>query len=547
MIDTKTLGDLIDRAAERWPDRTAIINERKVITYRDLKERADRLAAALLKIGMKKGDKVAVLFTNLPQWSYAEFAVVKIGAVVVPINTRYTPAELEYILRHSDASTILMMDRFQKTDYMETVNGLCPELSRSERGRLQCERLPCLKNVVVSGRQRYPGAFQFEELLNGGAGGDPAEVRRAQARVAPDDIAHMPYTSGTTGNPKGVMTTHDQYIRFNLGFINGIGGFTPGDRLLVAPPFSHNFGNSQGILTPAFCGAASVLIESFDEVECLDLIEKHGITFFAGSPTMYIRMLRHPDFERFDLSSLRAGLIAAAPAPVPVIEEIRSRMGIEILVNGYGMTENSVGTSMTRPGDPPEILAKTVGKPLWPEYEVKVVDIKTGLDLAPGSEGEICTRGPLVMKGYYKAAEETRKLVDENGWFHTGDVGIVDASGYIHITGRLKDIFMPGGLNVSPEEVEEVIMTHPKVRQVSVLGVPDDVLGEAGAAFVQLKERESATSEEIIGYCKNRIAGFKIPKHVFFTSDFPMTTSGKVQRFILKERAMEHLGIGKAR
>jgi len=543
--DVRTLGELIDRAAETWPDREAIVYEEQRISYGELRDGANRLGAALLELGVEKGNKVSVLFTNLPQWAYIEFALDKIGGVVVPINTRYSLKELEYILHHSDSTTLVTMDRFQNMDYMTLIREICPELETSKPGELKCEKLPFLKNVIVSGKHSYRGTFDFNELLERDEAGYQEEVMKAQIKVEPDDIAHIPYTSGTTGKPKGVMTTHQQYIRFNLGFINGIGGFTEVDRLCVAAPFSHNFGNSQGILTPAICGAASVLIEAFDPKKCLELIEQEGGTFFAGSPTMYIKMLRDEGFSKYDLSSLRSGLIAAAPAPVPVIKEIQSKMGVKILVNGYGMTENSVGTSMTRPGDPPEILSSTVGKPMWPEYKVKVVDIKTGEDLPPGGEGELCTKGPLIMKGYYKMPEETAELIDQDGWFHTGDMAVIDEAGYIKITGRLKDVFMPGGLNVSPEEVENVLYTHPKIKQVSVLGVPDEVMGEVGAAFVELKEGEKAKDQEIIDFCKARLANFKIPKYVIFTNEFPLTTSGKVQRFILREQAIEELELSK--
>lgn len=543
--DVKTLGELIDRAAETWPDHNAIVYEDQRISYRMLRERANRLAVFLLKLGVKKGDKVSILFTNLPQWAYAEFAVDKIGGVVVPINTRYSLNEMEYILHHSDSTTLVMMDRFQKIDYMGMIKEICPEFETCDPGVLKCTKLPFLKNVIVSGSQRYEGAFSFNDLLKEYNEDDQEEIARAQSEVRPDDIAHLPYTSGTTGKPKGVMTTHQQYIRFNLGFINGIGGFTDEDRLCVAAPFSHNFGNSQGILTPAICGAASVLIETFDARKCLELIEKERCTFFAGSPTMYIKMLRDKNFSEHDISSLRSGLIAAAPVPVAIIEEIQCKMGIKTLVNGFGMTENSVGTSMTRPGDPPEVLSKTVGRPLWSDYEVKVVDIKTGEDLPVGEEGELRTRGPLIMKGYYKMPEETGRLIDREGWFHTGDMTIIDESGYIRITGRLKDVYMPGGLNVSPEEVENVLYAHPKVKQVAVLGVPDNVMGEVGAAFVELKEGQTISDQEIIDFCKERLANFKIPKYVIFTNDFPMTTSGKVQRFILRDRAINELSLSK--
>ncbi len=539
--DIHTLGELIDRAAEKWPENEAIVSNGERITYKSLRDRTNRLADALLRFGIKTGDKVAVLFTNLPEWFYSEFAIDKIGGIVVPINTRYALDEFRYILEHSDATTLLMMDQSQGHHYIQMLEELCPMLSSSRAGDLDSPRLPFLKNVIVSGQKPYEGTIDFDTLIRVGENEDYWDLRKAQQEITGEHIAHLPYTSGTTGKPKGVMTTHFQYIRFNLGFINGIGGFTEHDRLLVAAPFSHNFGNSQGILTPAFCGATSVLIESFDAKRCLEIIEKERCTFFAGSPTMYIRMLRDEGFSNCDLSSLRAGLIAAAPAPVPLINEIKRKMGIRILVNGFGMTENSVGTSMTRPDDSAEVLSETVGKPLWPDYEVKVVDIGTGETLPSGKEGELCTRGPLIMKGYYKMEEETAKLIDHDGWFHTGDLVVIDSSENIRITGRLKDIYMPGGLNVSPEEVEEVLFTHPKIKQVSVLGVPDDDLGEVGAAFVELKPGENTSNQDIVEFCKSRLAKFKIPKHIFFTKEFPMTTSGKIQRFALRERAVKRL------
>lgn len=543
--DVQTLGALIDRAAETWPDREAIVYENQRISYRELWDKANRFAGALLKLGVRKGDKISVVFTNLPEWAYAEFAIDKIGGIVVPINTRYSLKELEYILGHSDSTTLIMMDSFQKIDFMAMMKGICPELGSCEPGGLRCSKLPLLKNIIIFGGQQSDVTFDFNDLIEMCQEDMNAAVAKAQAEVGPDDIAHLPYTSGTTGKPKGVMTTNEQYIKFNIGFINGIGGFTDEDSLCVAAPFSHNFGNSQGILTPALCGATSVFVETFDAKKCLELISAERCTFFAGSPTMYVKMLRHEDFSKYDLSSLCSGLIAAAPAPIALIKEIQSRMGIETLVNGYGMTENSVGTSMTRAGDTPEILATTVGKPLWPDYEIKVVSITTGENLPPGEQGELCTRGPLIMKGYYKMPEETAALKDNHGWFHTGDIATIDKSGYIRITGRLKDVFMPGGLNVSPEEVEEVLYSNPKVKQTSVLGVPDDVMGEVGAAFIEIKEDQVATEQEFIEFCEGRLAKFKIPKYVLFTKEFPMTTSGKIQRFILRDRAIEELGLKK--
>ena len=541
--DAKTLGEIIDKAAEIWPDRVAIICEDQRISYREVLDRVNWLAGALLKLGVKKGDKVAVLFTNLPQWAYAEYAIDKIGAIVVPINTRYSVKEMKYILGHSDTTTLIMMERFRKIDYMAMIKEICPELETCVPGDLRSENLPVLKNIVVFGNRRHEGTFDFSALMEMGQGQDQTALVAAQSEVGPDDIAHIPYTSGTTGDPKGVLTTHQQYLSLDLAFIKEIGGFTKEDRLLIPAPFSHNFGNTQGIHMPALCGAASVFIENFDDRKCLELIEKEQCTVFTGSPTMFIKMLRDEHFSSYDLSSLRAGLITAAPAPVSIIEEIQSKMGFEFLVSGYGMTENSGATSITRPEDPPEVVSATVGRVLRPDYEIKVVDVKTGEDLPVGQPGELCTRGPLVMKGYYKMPEATASLIDKGGWFHTGDLAIIDESGYIRITGRSKDVFMPGGLNVSPEEVEDVLYTHPKVKQVSVLGVPDDVMGEEGAAFVELREGQVATAQEIIEFCKGRLANFKIPKYVFFTKDFPTTTTGKIQRFVLRERAIKELGL----
>jgi len=540
--DAKTLGDLLDKAAERWPDREAILFKGERICYREYREKVDQLAKALIHIGVRKGDKVSILFSNRPEWSISEYAVDKIGGIIVPVNTRYKTHELEYILHHSDSTALIMMDEFLGIDYIVMLKEICPELSKSEPGRVHSEKLPFLKNVICLSDQGYQGTFDFNELLKiGGELKNDEALKKVQTQVDEEDVAHIPYTSGTTGLPKGVMTMHYQYLWFNSSFAKNI-GLEKEDRLCVPPPFCHNFGNSQGIHTPTLCGACSVIVEYFDPLVCLETIEKERCTFFAGTPTMYIKMLQHPDFEKFDLTSLKLGLIAAAPAPVKLIRDIMDRMGIKILIHGYGMTENSVGTSMTRPGDSPEIISTTVGKP-FPGAQVKVVDPNIGKNLPPGKEGELCTKGRLIMKGYYKMPEESAKLIDQNGWFHTGDLAVIDENGYIKITGRLKDVFMPGGLNVSPEEVENILYTHPKIKQVTVVGVPDPVMGEVGMAFVELKEGEKETEEGIIQFCKGKMANFKVPKYVQFVSEFPMTSTGKIQRFKLREQALLKMGL----
>jgi fatty-acyl-CoA synthase len=539
--NAKTLGDLLDKAAERWPDREAIVFKGQRIGYARYREQVDWMAKALLEIGVKKGDKVSVLLSNRPEWSISEYAIDKIGAVVVPVNTRFKSHELEYILNHSDSTTLIMVDEFLDINYMAMLHEICPDISQCKPGDLKSS-LPFLRNVICVSGQEYPGTYDFDAFLRFGSGlTNDAELDLAKGRVHEEDIAHIPYTSGTTGSPKGVMTSHYQYLWFNSAFARNI-GLTEEDRLAVPPPFCHNFGNSQGIHTPTLCGSCSVIVEYFDPLMCLETIEREKCTFFAGTPTMYIKMLQHPDFEKFDLRSLKSGLIAAAPAPVKLIRDIMDQMGIKILIHGYGMTENSVGTSMTRPGDSPETISTTVGKP-FPGAEVKVLDTDTGKDVSTGQQGELCTKGRLIMKGYYKMPELSAQLVDEAGWFHTGDLAIIDDNGYIKITGRLKDVFMPGGLNVSPEEVENILYTHPKIKQVSITGVPDSVMGEVGMAFVELKEGQEADEREIIEFCKEKMANYKVPRYVRFVTDFPMTSTGKVQRFKLREQAIRELGL----
>jgi len=540
----KTLGDLIDKAAVKWANREAVVFKDKRMSYGEYRETVDRMAKALLEIGIRKGDKVSVLLSNCPEWSISEYAIDKIGAVVVPVNTRFKSHELEYILKHSDSTTLIIMDKFLDINYVTMLSEVCPEVQKCEPGKLKSS-LPFLRNIIYVSKQQYPGSYNFYELLKLGSKlTDNGDLEKAMAQIDEEDVAHIPYTSGTTGLPKGVMTTHYQYLWFNSSFAKNI-GLTEEDRLCVPPPFCHNFGNSQGIHTPTICGSCSVIVEYFDPVICLETIEREKCTFFAGTPTMYIKMLQHPDFKKFDLTSLKSGLIAAAPAPVKLIRDIMDQMGIKILIHGYGMTENSVGTSMTRPGDSPETIANTVGKP-FPGAHVKVVDPDTGEDLPIGKPGELCTKGRFIMKGYYKMPEESAKLVDKAGWFHTGDLAAIDKDGYIRITGRLKDVFMPGGLNVSPEEVENVLYTHPKIKQISITGVPDAVMGEVGIAFVELKEGEEIGEQEIIGFCKGKMANYKVPRYVRFVNEFPMTAAGKVQRFKLREQAIRELGLGKS-
>lgn len=535
------LFDVINRAADLWPGKEAVIFKNQRINYEELNHNINCLAQGLLRTGVKKGDHVAVLLVNSLQWVYSEYAIGKIGAIVIPINTRYKTHELEYILRHSDSSTLIMMDRFLDINYVDMMHELCPELSRSEPGMLNSDRIPLLKRVIGYGKEKHAGTYSFEEILKQGEDYKKDDaISELQASITPDDIAHIPYTSGTTGEPKGVLTTHEQYLWFNSNAVEGL-GLTEKDRLVISLPFCHNYGNMAGIYWSAMCGGASVIMEFFNPPDVLRTIEKERCTVIAGTPTMYIKMLEDPGFGDYDYSSLRVVLTGAAPASVKLINDIQEKMGAYVL-NGFGMTENSVGTSMTKIGDPPEVISTTVGKPLK-GASVKVVDPDSGSDLPPGKEGEFCTRGILVMKGYYKMAEKSAELIDKDGWFHTGDLAILREDGYIQISGRIKDVIMPGGLNFSAVEVEDFISTHPAVEQVAVAAVPDKVMGEIGMAFVKLKKGKECKEDEIIGHCKGSLANYKVPKYVKFVDDFPMTPLGKIQKFKLKDQAIQELGL----
>lgn len=542
--DATRLFDLLEKAAKEWPEREAVVFKNEKVDYRTLWHRVNCLAKGLLKLGIRKGDKVTVQLVNSLEWFYVEYALMKIGAILVPINTRYKPKELEHILKHSDAAHHILQDRFLGISFVEMAYELCPELKRARPGQLNSPKFPLLKTFVCCGEKAYDGMYRLQDVMEAGVGLETdSQLALAETSVDGEDIAHIPYTSGTTGQPKGVPTTHTQYLWFNFSQVSVV-ELRENDRLAIPLPFCHNYGNSCGIFTPAMCGGTSIVFEYFEASEVLRLIDHEKCTVLMGTPTMFIKMMQSPDFSKYDYSSLRTVLTAAAPAPERMIRDIQEKMGVKNLHNGYGMTENSVGTAITRIGDPPEIIATTVGLP-YPGAEVRVVNIETGGDLPPNREGELCTRGTLVMKGYYKMPEESAKVIDRDGWFHTGDLAVIDGRGYIRITGRLKDVIMPGGMNYSPVEVEELLYTHPKIQQVSIVGIPDEVMGEVSIAFVQLKAGETAIQQEIIDFCKGKIANFKVPKYVKFVNEYPMTALGKIQKFILREQAIKELGLCK--
>lgn len=539
-----TLAKIIDRVAAKYPKNLAIISGKQRIDYETLMDRVNSLANALLKMGVKKGDKVAIWMSNIPEWVYAHFACIKIGAPLVPLNTRYRTHEVEYILRQSDTTTLFMMDYFIKADYAAMIYELLPELKESKPGELKSKKLPLLKRVIMRSDKSYPGMLEFNKVLESGKDyASTGAVKKAQEKVKPEDTYIIPFTSGTTGFPKGVVTTHYQYCRIMEAVSNRF-QMEEKDRILVVSPFSHNMGNMTGMLLGACNGAAIVPMEQFDPGEALRLIEEEGVTKFTGSPTMYIMMLDHPDFPKRRIG-IKAAVIGGADVSPELVKTIMTKMGIKDLINAYGLTENTGVSTMTQPGDPPEVIAYTAGKLIFPDCELKILDPDTGKEVPRGTQGEICSKGFFVMKEYYKMPEETKKAFNKDGWFRTGDLGVMDEKGYIKITGRLKDMFITGGINAYPAEIENFLMTNPKISMVAVVGVPDRRLGEVGMAFIKLKEGQTATEEEIIKFAREKMANYKAPKYVKFVTDFPMTPTGKIQKFILKEQAIKELGLDK--
>jgi fatty-acyl-CoA synthase len=525
-----TLGQMLDRAAERLPDREAIVFKGQRITYTQLKRRADDFARGLLALGLGPGDHVVLWMPNCVEWAVANLGIARIGAVTVTCNSRYKALEVDYVLRQSDARALIMVDRFEAgaIDYLAILQDLCPGADRSA--------FPMLRHVIVRGDRRPAGAMGFDEVERAGRGGAGASLEAIVIR--PEDPVEMLYTSGTTGEPKGCLLSHGN-MYFKCRVYTDLHGWTASDRCLVPVPYFHIFGSMGGIAANCLAGSTQVVMDAFDPLEAMRLIEAERVTIFSGVPTMFITILGHPAFGRHDLRSLRTGSIGAAPVPVEIMRKILDRehgLGMDAQVV-YGLTEATGGTHWTRSGDPIEKRVGTVGV-RTSEIEDRVVDPVTGQERPPGEEGELCVKGPTLMLGYYNKPEATAEKI-RNGWLHTGDMAVKDADGYVRITGRLTDMIIVGGFNTYPAEIENFFLKHPKVLDVSIVGVPDPIMGEAVMAFVIPREGISLEPEEIIGFARGKIANFKVPKYVEIVERFPLTGSGKVQKFKQKAYAVE--------
>lgn len=540
-----TFGNLLDDTAAKYPNKDALVNVQKGLryTYTDLKDIANQAAKSFLSMGIKKGDHVAVWATNVAEWVFALFGAAKIGAVVVTVNTNYRSHELEYLLKQSDASALFLIEEYRGNNYVDIINEVCPELSSAEPGKLNCEKLPFLKTVVYMGDKSFPGMFSWNEFMKLGEGVSDEELAAAQAACDPDDVANMQYTSGTTGFPKGVMLTHNNVIN-NAYYVGECQKFTDQDRLCIPVPFFHCFGLTMSITVCVVYGATMVPVEEFNPQWVLEAVDKEKCTALQGVPTMWIAELDHPDFDKYDMSSLRTGIMAGSPCPIEVMRKVTDKMAPEVTI-AYGQTESSPVVTQTRTDDELERRVATVGRPI-PGVELEIFDAETGEKCGPGVQGEICMRGYVVMKGYYKMPEATEKAIDSEGWLHSGDLGTKDAAGYVKITGRLKDMIIRGGENIYPRELEEFLYTNPKVQDVQVFGVPSIKYGEEVMAAIKLREGEESSEQEIREFCQGKIARHKIPKYVRFVDSYPMTASGKIQKYKLRDWAIKELNLDEA-
>ena len=532
----KTIGQVIQETAARYPQNPALIHSQFGVrqNYRDFYDNCRAIAKGLIAMGIKRGDNVSVWTTNIPEWIYLQFSLGMVGGVLVTVNTSYQSHELEYILKQSDSTTLFLMDSYRDTSFYETVRRIIPELDVCEPGRLVSEKLPLMKTVIFVGpREKTPGMFHFADLIAMGKNITDQDLDDRIKSIDDHDVINMQYTSGTTGFPKGVMLTHHNVVN-NGRMVGDVMGMTEKDSLLIQVPLFHCFGCVMSTMNCVYHGSTMVVLEFFDPAKALQTIAAERCTAVNGVPTMFVAMLNHPDFDRYDLQSLRTGIMAGAPCPEETMNQVRTKMHCEEIVIAFGQTESAPVMTMTRRDDPVELRVATVGR-LLPDIEGKIVDPESGKDSPADVQGEIVTRSACVMKGYYKMPEATTEAIDKDGWLHTGDLGEVDKNGYFKVTGRIKDMIIRGGENIYPREIEEFLYKHPKVVNVQVIGIPDKKYGEQVLAAIQLKEGQTATPEEMSEFCKGKIARHKIPRYWEFVDTFPMTASGKIQKYKMKE------------
>ncbi|PEL03304.1 AMP-binding protein [Bacillus sp. AFS017336] len=535
-----TIGKLLEEKAKLHPTHEAVVYADRGLrmNYEQFENHCREIAKGLMSLRIQKGDHIAIWSSNTPEWLTAQFATGKMGGVLVTVNTNYQTAELEYLLKQSDSTTIILMDQYKDSSYIDTLYEIIPELKDSVPGELHSSRLPFLRNVIVLGNKKYPGTFSWNELISFAKNTSDMELDKRIESMSPYDVINMQYTSGTTGFPKGVMLTHSNIVNNGLNIANCM-ELTKDDRLCIPVPFFHCFGCVLGTMACMTVGATMVPVQDFSPKRVLQTVQDEKCTGLHGVPTMFIAELNDPDFSKYDLSTLRTGIMAGSNCPIEVMKAVIEKMGITEITIAYGQTESSPVITQTRTNDPIELRVESVGKAL-PNVEVKIVEPGTSNEVPRGVQGELCTRGYHVMKGYYKNEEATKAAIDEDGWLHTGDLAIMDETGYCKVTGRLKDMIIRGGENIYPREIEEFLYTHADVLDVQVVGVPDHVYGEEVMAWIILREGVKITPDDIRAYCKGKISKHKIPRYIEFVEAYPMTASGKIQKFRLREQAVEN-------
>ena len=537
----ETIGVYFDRICEQHPDQDALIVRHQDVrwTYRELQKKVNELATGLLALGIAPGDRVGIWGPNSHEWVMVQLATAKIGAIMVCINPAYRLYELEFALNKVECKVVIAAESFKTSDYLGMLNTLAPELAASEPGKLQAERLPHLRTVVRMGTVKTEGMLNFEDVCLLGGGVEADRLEELQELLKPDDAINIQFTSGTTGNPKGATLTHCNIL--NNGYLTGEAmKLTETDRLCIPVPLYHCFGMVLSVLACVSHGSAMVFPgEAFDPLETLRAVEAEKCTALHGVPTMFITELDHPQFAEFDLSSLRTGIMAGAPCPVEIMKRVISQMHMEDILIGYGQTELSPINNMTLPDDSLERRTETVGRAM-PWVEIKIVD-ESNRVVAIGEKGEICTRGYSVMREYWNDPERTAETIDEAGWLHSGDLATMDGEGYVRIVGRIKDMIIRGGENIYPREIEEFLYQHPAISEVQVFGIPDEKMGEEVCAWVQLNDGQTMTEEDLKAFCKDQITHFKIPRYVRFVTEYPMTVTGKIQKFVMRDEMVKEL------
>lgn len=533
-----TVGGILEKYVAEDPDHEFMIYPDRGLrfTYKEFDERVNIFAKGLLSIGVTKGSKVGVWAKNVPDWMTFMFATAKIGAVLVTVNTNYKNAELEYIMKNADIHTMCMVNGYRDSDYVQILYDLVPELKTTQRGKLRSEKFPELRNVVYIGQEKLRGMYNTSELMKLGTLVGDDELERAKSRVDCHDEINMQYTSGTTGFPKGVMLTSHNILNNGLTIGDRM-HFTAADRLLICVPLFHCFGCVLGVCSVITHGSTMVMVEDFDPLKVLASVHRERCTALHGVPTMFIAELHHPMFDMFDMSSLRTGIMAGSLCPVELMKQVEEKMYMKV-TSVYGLTETSPGMTASRIDDPFDVRCNTVGHD-FEHTEVMVIDPETGEECPVGVQGEMCNRGYNNMKGYYKNPQATAEVIDKNGFLHSGDLGVKDEDGNYRITGRIKDMIIRGGENIYPREIEEFLYKLEGVKDVQVAGIPSKKYGEEVGAFIILKEGADIHESDVRDFCTGKISRYKIPKYVFFIDEFPMTGSGKIQKFKLKDVGLQ--------